>query len=209
MHICMCMTPQYATYFACLNTHLVFFSGRAAAVFLCFSSVWMLSLSACKILYAKCIYIIQTSQIIIVRKCKSLKMALISTYVQKFGQGYWCSMMPRSCTSSRLKVSTICLQNLGHKQQIIIAQHLKLFLLHSSCPKIALFCVCVQMFGKNEMILFHPIFLQNHTINMHTCMASSSWHLTQRNAGAVCMRTTLSKRVCAGQSENDNFPRFK
>ena len=50
-----------------------FFSGWATAVFLCFSSVWMLSLSACKILYAKCIYIIETSQIIIVRKCKSLK----------------------------------------------------------------------------------------------------------------------------------------
>ena len=30
----------------------------------------------------------------------------------------------------------------------------------------ALFCVCVQMFDRYEMILFHPIFLQNHTNNM-------------------------------------------
>ena len=98
-----------------------FFSGWATAVFLCFSSVQMLPLSVCKILYAKCMYIIQTSQIIIVRKCKSLKMALILTYVQKFGQGYWCNKMSRSCTSSRLTVSTMCLQNLGHKQLTMVA----------------------------------------------------------------------------------------
>ena len=40
-------------------------------------------------------------------------------------------------------------------------------------------------------------------------MASNSWNTTTKIACVVCMSTTLSKRMCERQSENDNFPRLK
>ena len=64
------------------------------------------------------------------------------------------------------------------------------------------------MFRKNLMLKLHAILLHNHSTNVRTCMASKRRKPTPESARAMCMWTTLPKRIQAGQSENEFSPGF-
>ena len=57
-----------------------------------------------------------------------------------------------SFASSYICISTLCPQNLDHKQQKLLAQQAKPFCLRNSYPKIALFCTCVHKIMQDALL---------------------------------------------------------
>ena len=69
--------------------------------------------------------------------------------------------------------------------------------------EITMFCVCFQMFGKNAILKVYVMLLSNHSVTVYTCVTSKSRKSSPKSAFSMYMRTTCTKRVPSGQSEND------
>ena len=65
---------------------------------------------------------------------------------------YCFNWLQYSFASSYICYSTLCPQNLEHKQQKLLAQQAKPFCLRNSYPKIALFCTCVHKIMQDALL---------------------------------------------------------
>ena len=136
-------------------------------------------------------------------------MTLISTYTQKFAKFYWRKLMQCSCVSSQIWVWAICMQNLGHKQRILLAKQSKPVLFAKFVLKSASTHTYIQKFGQHSFLHLTLMLLYIQASIGTNCTAANPWKSTPKPSCTIGMFSARSNRSNPGQSENDNFLRLK
>ena len=127
----------------------------------------------------------------------------ILVWFQKFGQGLIFQVIKKSLHIHLTMMLTCMPPKIDMQTPKIAPTTAKTVFVPNSCPKITIFCVCVQMFGKNKILNLSAILLYNHSIIMNTWMAAKSGTQKADLACTICSCPTLPKRITPGRNENE------